>query len=151
MDKMISEILNESIKVELNLNKLYSAFSRKFSEDAEFWSQLASEEKDHASLLISGKQLDKVTHNFPVEILSKDLHKVKCTNTIIAKHIEMTDQVTDRKEAGKIALSLEAAISEISFQNFMNKAPEDDISKIFVKLNYFDKDHAKRIQDYFKK
>jgi hypothetical protein len=151
MEKLISELLNESIKVELNLNKMYTLFSKKFIEDSDFWSQLASEEKDHASLLISGMQIDKVAHNFPVEVLSKDVHKVKCTNIIIAKHIELIDNVTDRKEAGKIALSLEVSSSELSFQSFINKTPENDISKIFVKLNYFDKDHAKRIQEYFKK
>lgn len=36
MEKLISDILNESIKEELHLNILYSEFSQKLTENAEF-------------------------------------------------------------------------------------------------------------------
>jgi hypothetical protein len=149
MEKLIANLINESIKVETNLFKLYSSFSKVFIEDASFWSQLASEERDHASLIHSAKTLSTVTDNFPVDILSQDLNKIMLTNQMIEQFISSSKLLSDRFEAAKIALKIESSSSELSFQKFMKKLPENDLAKIFVKINYFDVDHAKRICEYF--
>ena len=48
MDEKLSKLIDELIKVELNVAKIYMFFSDTFSEDSDFWWQLALEEKDHA-------------------------------------------------------------------------------------------------------
>jgi len=150
MDKLIIKLIDESIKVETNLSKLYSLFGKLFTEDSAFWLQLASEERDHASLLHSGKTISSVTDNFPIDILSQDLEKIIQTNKMLEQLIFSSKDLSNREEACKIALKIELSSSELSFQRFMDKVPENTLSKIFVKLNYFDKNHAKRICEYFK-
>jgi len=150
MEKLIAKLITESIKVETNLSKLYSAFSKIFNEDSKFWSQLSSEEMDHASLIKSAMTLASVIDDFPIDILSKDIDKVIATNKMIEQYILSSTSLTSRNEASKIALKIENSSSELSFQQFMKKTPENELDKLYKKLNYFDLDHAKRICDYFK-
>ena len=149
MDNLIEKLIDESIKVELNLSKLYSIFSKKFVEDETFWTNLSLEEKDHASLLLTAKTLSTVTNDFPFDILAENLDKVKSTNQMIEQYILISENLSNRDDACRIALKIELSSSELSYQQFMEKAPNNDLSKIFIKLNYFDKNHAKRICEYF--
>jgi rubrerythrin len=150
MNKLITRIIDESINVESNLSILYSQFGNLFSEDSEFWSQLASEEKDHASLLLRSKTLSSSSDNFPVEILSQDLETVISTNKMIEELILCSHGLSDREKAGRIALRIERSSTELSFERFLNTASDSELSKVFAKLNYYDKNHAKRICEYFK-
>jgi len=43
MDKKLSEMIDEAIKVELNVSTIYEIFSKSFVEDSDFWSQLVIE------------------------------------------------------------------------------------------------------------
>lgn len=150
MDNLIINLIDESIKVELNLSKLYTLFAKKFSEDESFWTQLASEEKDHASLILTAKTLSTVTNDFPFDLLDDNLYKVKSTNQMIEQYILISETLSSREDACRIALKIELSSSELSFQQFMETAPNNDLSKIFVRLNYYDKNHAKRICEHFK-
>ena len=57
MNDKIIKILDESIKLELNIADLYLVFHEKIPEDSKFWWQLLLEEKNHATLLKTGKEV----------------------------------------------------------------------------------------------
>ena len=44
MNKKLSQLIDESIKLELNVAKIYMFFSDTFPEDSNFWWQLGLEE-----------------------------------------------------------------------------------------------------------
>ena len=51
MYESLPQLLEESIKLELNVSKLYGIFSSAFPEDADFWKKLSLEEENHAVLI----------------------------------------------------------------------------------------------------
>ena len=73
MDDTLSSIINEAIRLELNLAKLYLNFHLKFPDDANFWWKLTMEEENHASLLRSAREYFIPADVFPRNMLSSDL------------------------------------------------------------------------------
>ena len=71
----------ESIKLELRVADLYLLFHKLFPQDAKFWWKLVLEEKNHASLVISGKYFFEPQGKFPHGILEPDLQKQKDANS----------------------------------------------------------------------
>ena len=67
-DKTI-QILDEAIKLELNVSDLYLVFHEKIPEDSKFWWQLLLEEKNHATLLKTGKELYLTKENLTEKII----------------------------------------------------------------------------------
>lgn len=83
MGNEIIDILNESIKLELNVAELYMLFYEIFPEDSNFWWDLSLEEKNHASLLRSGLDFIKSSEMFPREFLAPAIDKLHEINTMI--------------------------------------------------------------------
>ena len=73
MPATLQKHLDESIKLELNLAKLYTLFHDSFFEDEDFWWELAMEEQGHASLLLQEKKQPQPLEFFPDNLLSTDL------------------------------------------------------------------------------
>ncbi|MGB8247929.1 MAG: rubrerythrin family protein, partial [Chlorobium sp.] len=88
MTNMISEHLDESIKLELNLAKLYTVLNDLFPEDEDFWWQLAMEERGHAALLQQEKKQPQPLEFFPENLLAGDLEALIQANSRIAGLIE---------------------------------------------------------------
>ena len=85
MDEKLSKLIDELIKVELNVAKIYMFFSDTFSEDSDFWWQLALEEKDHAGLIKSGKGTSTMQPGFPNELLAPSVEmRYKANNKLIS-------------------------------------------------------------------
>ncbi len=152
MDKELSRLLDESIQLEMNAAALYLSFYRTFPEDAEFWWQLAMEEKNHAALLKSAKQGFVDEGYFPPEILTTNLDALvelnKLTKELLDEHKR---KPPSRGSTFEIALKLEQSAGEIDFNLTMEKEGDSPALKLFKRLNKDDKDHTRRIQDYMRR
>lgn len=78
MTKSLHDHLEESIKLEVNLAKLYTVFNDLFPEDEEFWFQLAMEERGHAALL---QQEKKQPH--PIDFFRKICLQKICSPSLM--------------------------------------------------------------------
>ena len=150
MNVLLPEIIEESIKLELNVGDLYNYFSTIFPEDTDFWQLLSNEEENHASLLKKGKEVLLSCEEFPGEVLAPTLVELTTTNDhIISLLKEFNDNPPSRESALNIAISLEESAGEMHFQQAMDKRPtSNNFLKIFQDLNKDDMDHAKRIREY---
>jgi len=88
MTEMMLRHLDESIKLELNLARLYTSLNDLFHEDEEFWWQLAMEERGHASLLQQEKKQPQPMEFFPENLLAGDLQALIDANSKITGLIE---------------------------------------------------------------
>ena len=85
MRKNIKEIVDESIRLELNVSKLYKIFNQSFKEDAYFWWELSEEEKNHANLIRKIGGLDYLTNKLIEEILPEKLDNMIESNKNISE------------------------------------------------------------------
>ena len=152
MSSTLQKHLDESIKLELNLAKLYTTCHDYFVEDQDFWWELAMEEQGHASLLQQEKKQPQPLEFFPDNLLSTDLQSLIDTNAkitgLIAHYSTETPTITD---ALQIALDLELAAGESHFQQFLDSPTSSLSADIFKQLNQEDCDHAERIRNYMQK
>lgn len=151
MDSDINEIIDESVKLELNVSRLYSIFYDFYLEDSDFWWELQMEEKNHASLLKSIKEFFVPYGKIPEGLLVKELETLKQSNLEIESIIQQViDNTPTREECFDIALELEHSASETHYQMFMDTNTGDKFSEVIQTLNREDKDHALRIENYIK-
>lgn len=145
---MIKEYLEQAILLELNMAKLYAQFSNINNNDKEFWYKISLEESEHASLLQNVlNSIDLIEHNF--DINQSELDELYETNNKLNDLIKI-DYNTPRKELFKTALNLEKTLGEIHYHKLINSDVDDEIIKIFIKLNNDDNMHVKRIHEYIK-
>ena len=151
MDKELSRILDETIQLELNVADLYLSFGHAFSEDKDFWSQLAVEERNHAALLRSGKleSLDK--GHFPANVLTTNLDAlIKVSKEIKALVKEHQQKPPSRASAFEIAIKVEESTGEIDFSCFMEQEANSLALQLFSRVNSEDRDHARRLRNYMR-
>ena len=146
----LRQLIEEAIKLELNMAKAYLSFHHRFAEDADFWWQIAIEERNHAALLKVGEQYFLDAGMFPSELVDTSLESLVNANNELECAL-MREKVTPptRESAFNFALRFEESAGEIHFQHAMQKAehPSEAI-KILRSLNEADKDHANRIRSY---
>mgnify|MGYP001545519690 CR=1 FL=1 len=149
MNSDISELIKESMKLELLVSDLYTVFYKSFPDDKDFWWRLVLEEKNHAALFRSGLDSEEVGIKFPENLVLQELDTLKIANADLKKMIDDFNLMPPtRKEAFNIALELENSAVEIHYQQFMENGAESAIDRIFQELNKADKDHAARIRAY---
>ncbi|ABL64653.1 hypothetical protein [Chlorobium phaeobacteroides] len=149
MTKSLHDHLEESIKLEVNLAKLYTVFNDLFPEDEEFWFQLAMEERGHAALLQQEKKQPHPIDFFPENLLAKDLQSLIDANKRVLNYITVySENMPSRKTAFETALSLENSAGEAHFQHFLDSPNNSLSATIFKQLNLEDRDHAERIEEY---
>ena len=151
MNSDITPLIEESIKIELNVSDIYLIFHTLFPDDADFWWELVLEEQNHAALLRSGKDYFEPVHQFPHNLLDENLREIKAANNkLFTLHEKFKKNPPSRKEAFNAALNIEISAGELHFQKFMDKTSSSRIEEIFRILNKDDKEHAARISDYMK-
>ncbi len=147
----IEHVINESIKYELDVYKLYTLFSETFVDDSEFWETLANEERNHASILRKSKSFFHKDNKMMNVISVEDINTIKECRNIIKFHTDEFRKNPTQNIAYKIAIKLENSKVEKNYQKFMNKLPDNELAKVFHMLNGEEMDHLKRIQEYFDK
>ncbi len=80
MKYALEQFIDEAIQLELNAAEIYLIFSEAIPEDANFWATLAWEEKNHASVLRTGKDILMPMDQFPGEILPNVIQVLVDTN-----------------------------------------------------------------------
>jgi rubrerythrin len=143
----IIKYIDEAIKLELNVSKIYSIFSTTCPEDRSFWYTLSMEEINHASLLRSEKMFYTV-NAFPDELFADDLEELIKINESFYHRVEQFMKSPSREEAFKISLELEKSGIEMHYKKLTENEGNSRAVKLFKDLNRADKDHMKRILDY---
>jgi len=152
MKEKLSNMLHNSILLELNVGKLYQLFHTLFPEHEAFWWKLSLEEENHAALIKSIKEHFEPVGKIPDNLLSSSLQKLQDSNATIASLIEKYTAIPpSAEEAFNTALKLELTAGEIHYQDFMGKDQNSVINKTFQKLNQDDKNHAARLRSHMKK
>ncbi len=147
MNKKLSQLIDESIKLELNVAEIYMFFYNTFPEDSDFWREMALEEEGHANLIKSGR--DTFLDQFPSKLLAPSVQTLCNTNKkLISLLKEYKEKPPSRGTAFNIALNIEQSTGELHFQLAMEKSFTSSIMKIFQELNNDYKDHANRIRTY---
>lgn len=147
----LSELLEESIKVEISVADLYSLYTHIFEEDKDFWWRMSNEEKNHAALLKSGR-LYLQQDILPMDLLYHGLSTLEDINRQLNLKIEEWKKTAPSKEtAYQYALELEESASELHFQKILETEKLADsfdskVLTIFKNLALGDKDHAIRIR-----
>lgn len=140
--------INEAIKLEINMYKLYTLFQEIFPEDSVFWKGLASEERNHIVILRKIKPFLPYDQEFSDEFFSENINTMIQTNNKVNSLLNEFKQNPDRNIAFEKAIEIENSASELHYQNMMNKETNSKLAKIFNRLNVDDNDHAKRIKSY---
>ncbi len=149
MDKKLSQLIDESIKLELNVSEIYMFFCNTFPEDSEFWQKLVLEEKNHADLIKSGKDRFLLPGQFPCELLVSSVQTLcKTNNKLISLLKKYNEKPPSRESAFNIALNIEQSAGELHFQLAIEKPPNSRIMEVLQVLNNGCKDHANRILAY---
>ncbi len=149
MDKNVASLIDESIRLELNVSELYTIFHGLFPEDAQFWWKLVMEENNHAALIRAAKDYFKPVDKFPHNLVHDGLQNLIDVNSNLLSLIKkMKEHAPSREEAFNMAFALENSAGELHFQQFMEKESGETTENIFQKLNKDDKDHARRIRLY---
>ena len=145
-------LIEEAIKLELNMAKAYLFFHHIFPEDAGFWWKIAFEEEHHAALLRSGEQYFLDAGEFPSELVGNSLEALTNFNSEIESILRQGREVHPSREfAFNLALKLVESAGEVHFQHAMHETehPSEAI-KLFQSLNERDMDHADRIRSYMR-
>ncbi len=145
MQDQLEQLIDELIRIELNMAELYAKFSEDPGNDTVFWKKLHEEEIRHAAILKAGRD---VLYEFPKELLPKTLEELtKVNNRVISCIKEQEKRPFSREVAFRTALSLEESAGEAHFQRVMEGFSGAEILGIFRELNDGDKDHAQRIRN----
>ncbi|NTU57654.1 MAG: ferritin-like domain-containing protein [Chlorobiaceae bacterium] len=149
MSQTFTHLLDESIKLEQNVARLYTLFNDHFPEDEDFWWQLAMEERSHAALLQQEKKQPWPLQSFPANLLAKDIDALRANNARVVEYTQrFTSSPCSREEAFNIALQVEMSAGESHFQDFMDSDSSSLTGDLFKRLASDDQNHAHRILEY---
>lgn len=144
-------MLEESIKLELNVAQLYTLFHAALPEHADFWWKMVIEEKNHAALIKSVRDSFVPAGVIPSELLASSLQDLIATNDNLAGLLERFGNTSpSAAEAFGTAVELEESAGEAHYQMFMDKKLGSRIDAVFQKLNNEDMNHAERLVNYIR-
>ncbi len=147
-------MIEESIRIELQVSELYLLFFNCFPLDKGFWWKIALEEKNHAALIRSLGEFPEQLEEFQESLFSSSMIELEKTNSMLRSLIEKFEaEPPDRETAFNTALEIEESAGELHYQGFIEDEKDSDmkIVQIFRKLNREDKDHSVRIRSYMQK
>ena len=146
MEDVTKELLDEAIKIEKNMSKLYSLYEETFSDDARFWRELVKEEIEHAALLEVAEAFEDIMPEALVH--EQHLDEMRKTNKEIETTIEKyRKEQPSKEEAYQFAYDCEEQAFELHYQEVVTGSEASEATKRFNKLNADDKDHALRIKE----
>jgi CheY-like chemotaxis protein len=151
MQYALEQFIDEAIQLELNAAEIYYIFVAAIPEDANFWATLAWEEKNHASVLRTGKEVLIPMDKFPPEILPNVIQTIADTNRWLNSLKEkFVENKPDRETAFATAIKIESSAGEQHFQRVMENPSDSKIVKILQELCEDDLNHLSRVREYMK-
>jgi len=149
MDYSQEQFIDEAVRLELNAAEIYALFSEAVPEDGDFWAGLSWEERNHASLLKTGKEVLLPVEQFPAEMLPAFIQTLINTNLWLQSlKKEYAREPPDRRTAFAVALKIESSAGEMHFQKVMENPSDSRILKIFQDLCQDDIHHLNRLKEY---
>lgn len=148
---MLERILDEAIRLELSLSRLYLIFKDQHPKDAKFWDSMAKEEQGHASQIEKFKMSLKDHGLESKEYSNVDLTKIMANNTQTQRLIDEFDSGVSRELAFRTAVKLENSASEEHYRIIFDSEIESRLTKVFQGLSLEDKKHYNRLLDYIEK
>jgi len=148
MKEEFNKLIEKAIQLELNVAELYIQFHTLFPSDATFWWQLAIEEKNHASLLKTLKEMKDSHMEIPADFYAEGSEALEESSRRISTAIQDIKNNPDRKLALRTAYDIENSAGEIHYDSFARTGSKSPVATIFKKLNGSDIDHARRIREY---
>jgi hypothetical protein len=146
-NKHLSDLIDESIRLEMNAAQLYRIFSEVYTDDSDFWWQLHLEEKSHATLIRAARDSFIKRGNFPTALIMDSIEDLKASNRKIENLIkQFTAAPLEQHDACRAAVALENESGELHFTKFMDKETTDSLESVFQQLNRGDKAHEERIR-----
>jgi CheY-like chemotaxis protein len=147
----LEQFIDEAIKLELNAAEIYAIFAAGMKEDADFWAGLSWEERNHAAILKTGKEMLLPAGQFPEELLFDFIQPLVETNTWLqALKDEFSEKLPDRLAAFAIAIKIEKSAGEMHFQRVMEQPSDSRFLEILQDLCEDDIDHLNRIVAYMR-
>ncbi len=148
METTLKNILNEAVKLELLMSKLYYLFQQKFPQDSNFWGKLSTEEKEHAQIILKYIPF--------LEIKIDDLHGFESASlsSLVLNNMQINEVINNftdnntREDAFRESIKLENSSSEENYRFLLNSDTDSEIISIFKTLNGEDRKHYKRIVEY---
>ena len=149
MQYALEQFIDEAIQLELYAAEIYYIFATAIPEDANFWATLAWEEKNHASVLRTGKEVLIPMDKFPPEILPNVIQTITDTNLWLNSLKEkFAENKPDRETAFATAIKIESSAGEQHFQRVMENPSDSRIVKILQELCEDDLHHLSRVREY---
>lgn len=149
MNQTLEQLIDEFIKLELNVADVYKVFYNTFPEDAELWLRLVREEESHADLIQSMRSTFLLSRQIPSDLLASSKEMLEKTNNRLISILKKYSKKPPLREAAfKVALDIERSAGEFNFQLATEKSPDSGIMKIFQELNKDCRDHTKKIITY---
>jgi len=149
MNYALGQFIDEAIQLELNAAEIYAIFSESIPADADFWAGMSWEERNHAALLKTGKDILMPREKFPGEILPDFIQSLIDTNRCLGSLREKYSQTPpDRSTAFAVALKIENSAGEMHFQKVMESRAASRIVQILQELCEDDINHYARIKRY---
>lgn len=149
MTEEIEKIIDESIKLELNVSNLYTIFQKIFPDDRAFWAHLILEEQHHASLIKDAGHKLMSEREVARDLLVPKVQMLEEMNGKLSALLEEYSKTAPSREtAFNVALNLEESAGEVHFQRAMEKSETSTIMMMLQMLNIDDKNHADRIRVY---
>ena len=146
-NEQLSELIEESIRLEMNVGELYRMFSETYPEDSDFWWQLYLEEKSHATLIRAARDSFIKRDSFPRDLIADSIDDLKLSNEKVSGLLaEFKRNPLDRFEACRIAVELENESGELHYTRFMEREAASSVENVFQQLNRGDKEHEQRIR-----
>ena len=147
----LEQFIDEAIQLELYAAEIYYIFATAIPEDANFWATLAWEEKNHASVLKTGKEILIPMDKFPPEILPNVIQSIVDTNRWLNSLKEkFAENKPDRETAFATAIKIESSAGEQHFQRVMENPSDSKIVNILQELCEDDLHHLSRVREYMK-
>ena len=150
---LIVEILDQAAALETIMADMDTLFEKSFTEDSDFWKQLAYEELNHAALIKSVSSNPNPTmseqfiHDAPNDLFQE---VVKAKEWATSVFIQFSEVKPDRITAFNTAIEAEKTAGELYFQSIMTKESDSWLIKVLQELNEYERDHLKRIEEYVK-
>ncbi len=147
-ENILAPIIEEAIRLEQNIARLYIIFRDANPADYQFWDDLVHEEENHA-LLIDGIK-DFVDDSPSLrQITPASLEEIqKSNNYVKTLIIKYRAAPPERKKALDVAAEIEQSAGELHYQKAMEMPSDSKMLTVFQNLNGEDLDHLKRIKEY---
>ena len=142
-------LIEESVKLELNISQLYDVYVSAFPEHADFWQQLSIEELAHARLIRSVKDEFIKAGGFPSGLITDCIDILVMSNTKIKVLIEQAKlHPPNEIEACDLSYKLERDVGESHYIQYMEKTPVPAVESIFEQIVKGDREHERRIKEH---